>query len=76
MDVSLDVSKIGSLLEDELCRRYDAQSRGSAGVPMQGLAKDMAKKTEADCECGKKDKGGRNFINTCSFTVSVILRVC
>ena len=55
VDLSLDVSEIEGLSEDELRRRYDARSRGSAGVPMQGLAKDVAKKVEAICECGKKD---------------------
>ena len=41
-----------------------------------GLPKDMAKKMEADHRCGKKDKGGQNISNTCSFIVSVIWRVC
>jgi splicing factor 3B subunit 2 len=73
VDVSLDASELEGLSEDELRRRYDAQSRGSAGVPGQGpgredfsemVAKEMAKKRqkmEADRERGKKDKGGRDF---------------
>ncbi|KAF8261267.1 PSP-domain-containing protein [Lactarius quietus] len=73
VDVSLDASELEGLSEDELRRRYDAQSRGSAGVPGQGpgredfsemVAKEMAKKRqkmEADRERGKKDKSGRDF---------------
>ncbi len=73
MDVSLDASELEGLSEEELRRRYDAQSRGSAGVPGQGpgredfsdmVAKEMAKKRqkmEAERERGRKDKGGRDF---------------
>ncbi|KAH9048649.1 DUF382-domain-containing protein [Lactarius deliciosus] len=73
VDVSLDASELEGLSEEELRRRYDAQSRGSAGVPGQGpgredfsemVAKEMAKKRqkmEADRERGKKDKTGRDF---------------
>lgn len=75
VDVSLDVSELEGLSEEELRRRYDAQSRGSAGVPGQGpgredfsemVAKEMAKKRqkmEAERERGKKDKdkAGRDF---------------
>jgi len=73
VDVSLDASELEGLSEEELRRRYDAQSRGSAGVPGQGpgredfsemVAKEMAKKRqkmEAERERGKKDKTGRDF---------------
>jgi len=53
VDVSLDASELEGLSEEELRRRYDEQSRGSAGVPGQGpgredfsemVAKEMAKK--------------------------------
>jgi len=72
VDVSLDVSELDGLSEDDLRKRYDAHSRGSAGVPGQGpgredfsdvVAKEMAKrqKMEADRDRGKRDKGGRDF---------------
>jgi len=72
VDVSLDVSELDGLSEDDLRKRYDTHSRGSAGVPGQGpgredfsdvVAKEMAKrqKMESDRERGKKDKGGRDF---------------
>ncbi|KAH9980808.1 DUF382-domain-containing protein [Lactifluus volemus] len=73
VDVSLDVSELEGLSEEELRKRYDAQSRGSAGVPGQGpgredlsdmVAKEMAKKRqkmEAERDRGKKEKGGRDF---------------
>ncbi|KAI0294238.1 hypothetical protein B0F90DRAFT_1640747 [Multifurca ochricompacta] len=74
VDVTLDVSELEGLSEEELRKRYDAHARGSAGVPGQGpgredfsdmVAKEMAKKRqkmEADRERGKKDsKGGRDF---------------
>jgi len=73
VDVSLDVSELEGLSEEELRKRYDAQSRGSAGVPGQGpgredfsdmVAKEMAKKRqkmEADRDRSKRDKGGRDF---------------
>jgi splicing factor 3B subunit 2 len=73
VDVSLDVSELEGLSEEELRKRYDAHSRGSAGVPGQDpgredlsdmVAKEMAKKRqkmEAERDRGKKDKGGRDF---------------
>ncbi|KAI0289800.1 hypothetical protein BC826DRAFT_1029522 [Russula brevipes] len=73
VDVSLDVGELEGLSEEELRKRYDAHSRGSAGVPGQGpgredfsdmVAKEMAKKRqkmEADRDRGKRDKGGRDF---------------
>ncbi len=75
VDVSLDVSELEGLSEEELRKRYDAQSRGNAGVPGQGpgredfsdmVAKEMAKKrqkmeADRDRDRGKRDKGGRDF---------------
>jgi splicing factor 3B subunit 2 len=77
VDVSLDVSELEGLSEEELRKRYDAQERGSAGVPGQGpgredfsdmVAKEMAKKRQKmeadrdrDRDRGKRDKGGRDF---------------
>ncbi|KAF8256700.1 hypothetical protein EI94DRAFT_1747903 [Lactarius quietus] len=58
VDVSLDASELEGLSEEELRRRYDEQSRGSAGVPGQGpgredfsemVAKEMAKKRLGVC---------------------------
>ncbi|KAF8484216.1 hypothetical protein F5888DRAFT_1797051 [Russula emetica] len=75
VDVSLDASELEGLSEEELRKRYDAQERGSAGVPGQGparedfsdmVAKEMAKKrqkmeADRDRDRGKRDKGGRDF---------------
>jgi len=75
VEVSLDVSELEGLSEEELRKRYDAQERGSAGVPGQGpgredfsdmVAKEMAKKrqkmeADRDRDRGKRDKGGRDF---------------
>ncbi|KAI0270266.1 DUF382-domain-containing protein [Russula aff. rugulosa BPL654] len=75
VDVSLDVSELEGLSEEELRKRYDARERGSAGVPGQGpgredfsdmVAKEMAKKrqkmeADRDRDRGKRDKGGRDF---------------
>lgn len=75
VDVSLDVNELEGLSEEELRKRYDAQERGSAGVPGQGpgredfsdmVAKEMAKKrqkmeADRDRDRGKRDKGGRDF---------------
>lgn len=33
MDVSIDAAELEGLSEEELRRKYDAHSRGSAGVP-------------------------------------------
>jgi splicing factor 3B subunit 2 len=75
VDVSLDLNELEGLSEEELRKRYDAQERGSAGVPGQGpgredfsdmVAKEMAKKrqkmeADRDRDRGKRDKGGRDF---------------
>jgi splicing factor 3B subunit 2 len=54
VDVSIDASELEGLSEDELKRRYEAHSRGTAGVPGAGgredfsdiIAKEMAKKKQ------------------------------
>ena len=52
MDISIDASELEGLSEDELRRRYDQHSRGSAGVPGSKedfsdlIAKEMAKKKQ------------------------------
>ena len=50
--MSIDASELEGLSEDELRRKYDAHSRGSAGVPgaredfSDMVAKEMAKKKQ------------------------------
>ncbi|KAI0056428.1 DUF382-domain-containing protein [Artomyces pyxidatus] len=67
VEVSIDASELEGMSEDDLRRRYDEHSRGSAGVPGAGgqedfsdmVAKEMAKKRqkmEADRDRGKKGK--------------------
>lgn len=54
MDISIDASELEGMSEDDLRRRYDHHSRGSAGVPGAGgkedfsdmIAKEMAKKKQ------------------------------
>ena len=54
MDISIDASELEGLSEDELRRRYDQHSRGSAGVPGANgredfsdmIAKEMHKKKQ------------------------------
>ena len=52
VDVSIDASELEGMSEYELRRRYDAHSRGSAGVPgnkedfSDMVAKEMAKKRQ------------------------------
>lgn len=52
VDVSIDASELESMTEEELRRKYDAQSRGSAGVPgsredfSDMVASEMAKKKQ------------------------------
>jgi splicing factor 3B subunit 2 len=66
VDVSLDASELEGLSEDEIKRKYEAHSRGTAGVPGAGredfsdmVAKEMAKKKqkmEREKEHGKRGK--------------------
>lgn len=54
VDVSIDAEELEGLSEEELRRKYDSQSRGSAGVPGAAnredfsdmVAKEMAKKKQ------------------------------
>ena len=54
VDISIDASELEGLSEDELRRRYDQHSRGTAGVPGAGgredfsdmIAKEMASKKQ------------------------------
>ena len=55
VDISIDASELEGMSEDELRRRYDQHSRGSAGVPGANngredfsdmIAKAMAKKKQ------------------------------
>ncbi|KAI5124559.1 hypothetical protein M0805_003081 [Coniferiporia weirii] len=66
VDVSLDASELEGMSESELRRRYDAQSRGSAGVPGAAnredfsdmVAKEMAKKKQ---KMDRDTKKGKEF---------------
>ena len=54
VDVSIDAAELEGMSEDELRRKYDQYSRGSAGVPGANgkedfsdmIAKEMAKKKQ------------------------------
>ena len=51
VDVSIDAAELEGMTEEELRRRYEAQSRGSAGVANKEdfsdmVAKEMAKKRQ------------------------------
>ena len=63
VDVSIDAAELEGLSEEELRRKYEAHSRGSAGVPGAGkedfsdmVAKEMAKKKQKMDRDGKKGK--------------------
>lgn len=71
MDVSIDAADLENMSADELRRKYDAQNRGSAGVPGSGnredfsdmVAQEMSKKKQKmerdkdrDRDSGKKTK--------------------
>ncbi|EPQ57816.1 DUF382-domain-containing protein [Gloeophyllum trabeum ATCC 11539] len=66
VDISLDASELEGLSEDELRRRYEAQSRGNAGVPgskedfSDMVAKEMAKKKQK-MDRDRERKGGKEF---------------
>ena len=68
MDISIDASELEGLSEDELRRRYDQHSRGSAGVPGANgredfsdmIAKEMAKKKQK-MEQRDGKKSGKDF---------------
>ncbi|KAG6820037.1 hypothetical protein H0H93_006272 [Arthromyces matolae] len=67
VDVSIDASELESMNEDELRRKYDTHSRGSAGVPggrgedfSDMVAKEMAKKKQK-MERERDAKKGKDF---------------
>ncbi|KAG6908648.1 hypothetical protein DXG01_003826 [Tephrocybe rancida] len=67
VDVSIDASELEGLSEDELRRKYEAYSRGSAGVPggnredfSDMVAKEMAKKKQK-MEKERDTKKGKDF---------------
>ncbi|PPQ99217.1 hypothetical protein CVT24_009236 [Panaeolus cyanescens] len=69
VDVSIDASELEGLSEEELRRKYDAHSRGNAGVPggrgedfSDMVAKEMAKKKQKmDRERETKKSGKDSF---------------
>ncbi|KAG5640090.1 hypothetical protein DXG03_001258 [Asterophora parasitica] len=68
IDVSIDASELEGLSEEELRRKYDAYSRGSAGVPGANkedfsdmVAKEMAKKKQKMEKDRETRKGGKEF---------------
>lgn len=70
VDISIDAGELEGLSEDELRRRYDQHSRGSAGVPGAGnkedfsdmVAKEMHKKKQKmDNKEREGRKGGKEF---------------
>lgn len=67
MDVSIDAGELEGLSEEELRRKYDAHSRGSAGVPGANkedfsdmVAKEMAKKKQK-MDRDRDGKKGKEF---------------
>ncbi|KAH8117397.1 hypothetical protein DFH11DRAFT_1574767 [Phellopilus nigrolimitatus] len=66
VDVSIDASELEGMSEEELRRRYDAHSRGNAGVPGAAnredfsdmVAKEMAKKKQ---KMDRDTKKGKEF---------------
>ncbi|TDL27333.1 DUF382-domain-containing protein [Rickenella mellea] len=64
VDVSIDAAELDGLSEDEIRRKYDAHSRGNAGVPGSAnredfsdmVAKEMAKKKQKMDRDAKKGK--------------------
>ncbi len=68
VDISLDASELEGISEDELRRKYDVNSRGSAGVPggrgedfSDMVAKEMAKKKQKMDRERENKKTGKEF---------------
>ncbi|KAG7442503.1 DUF382-domain-containing protein [Guyanagaster necrorhizus] len=66
VDVSIDAGDLENMSEEELRRKYDAHSRGNAGVPGAGredfsdmVAKEMAKKKQKMERDRDRDRDGR-----------------
>ena len=66
MDISIDAGELEGMSEDELRRKYDQHSRGSAGVGgskedfSDMVAKEMAKKRQK-MERERETKKGKEF---------------
>ena len=67
VDISLDAADLEGISEEELRRKYDANSRGSAGVPgsrgedfSDMVAKEMAKKKQK-MDRDRESKRGKEF---------------
>ena len=66
VDVSIDASELEGMSEDELRRKYEQHSRGSAGVPgsredfSDMIAKEMHKKKQK-MERERENKKERDF---------------
>lgn len=67
MDVSIDAAELEGMSEEELRRRYDQHSRGSANVPGRKedfsdmVAKEMAKKKQKMDQDRDRGKKGKEF---------------
>jgi splicing factor 3B subunit 2 len=69
VDVSLDAAELQGISEEELRRKYDASSRGNAGVPggrggedfSEMVAKEMAKKKQKMERERESKKTGKEF---------------
>ena len=67
VDISIDAAELEGMSEEELRRRYDQHSRGTAGVPGAGnkedfsdlIAKEMAKKKQKMERDRERDRDGR-----------------
>ncbi|KAJ7918973.1 DUF382-domain-containing protein [Mycena leptocephala] len=67
VDVSIDAAELEGLSEEELRRKYDAHSRGSAGVPgskedfSDFVAKEVASRSKKQKERDRDSKKGKEF---------------
>ncbi|KAF7370735.1 PSP domain-containing protein [Mycena sanguinolenta] len=67
VDVSIDAAELEGISEEELRRRYDAHSRGSAGVPgsredfSDFVAKEVAARSKKQKEKERDGKKGKEF---------------
>lgn len=68
VDVSIDAGELEGLSEEELRRRYDAHSRGNAGVPGAGredfsdmVAQEMSKKKQKMDREREVRRGGKEY---------------
>ncbi|KAJ7890694.1 DUF382-domain-containing protein [Mycena olivaceomarginata] len=67
VDVSIDAAELDGMSEEELRRKYDAHSRGSAGVPgsredfSDFVAKEVASRSKKQKEKERDSKKGKEF---------------